>query len=201
MFDELYVRQKDFNLNTKQHIAVIGVGGIGFWAATFLAMAGIEELTLYDPDTIETHNLSRLMLPINMVGKNKADVTKRMIKRLRPDCKVYAYPFPFSTFLPGEEPDWLLDCTDSIKVQVENMKVANESGVKYCKAGYDGMDISIHNKVSQWGDMESSGYEIIPSFVCPAVTVASFAVFKVLKDEKMEMSTSIPDIVNKTKIV
>ncbi len=195
---DLYKRQKTLKLDLKQSVTIVGVGGIGYWVAKFLAMAGIEKIWVFDFDVIEIHNLNRLDLPERFIGMNKADVIKQVIKELRPEATVYAMPFKFND---NHEPrtDWLIDCTDRFKAQQENQKIAHKQGMKYVKAGYDGEQFSIHNSVAEWGDADD-GYVTIPSYVVPAVLIASMTVAKVLKYKDSEMVSSIKGIFKSTRI-
>lgn len=186
---DLYNRQEKLNLNTPKKIAVVGCGGIGYWVAKFLAMSGVQELHLYDPDILEEHNLNRLDIPYRFLGKNKADVTREGIISLRDESTVYAFPFKFSSNMEtGFE--WVIDCTDSDKSQIENQEIANKLGAKYFKAGYDGEGFGIHNTVAEWGE-STDGYRIVPSWVVPAVIVAALAVAKVMKYPEKECISSV----------
>jgi len=188
----LYDRQKTLKLNKDQSITVVGVGGIGFWVCKFAAMSGISKIYAFDPDTIEEHNLNRLDLPLNFLGKNKAEVAKSIVTALRPDCTFISMPFPYN----GQDTrtDWLVDCTDRLKAQEANQKFAREKGMKYFKAGYDGESFSLHNEVAEWGEIEDDGYVVIPSWVVPAVLVATLAVAKIMKYPKAEFASTIPNL-------
>lgn len=188
----LYKRQEKLELNVGQSATVVGCGGIGFWVAKFLAMSGVEKLWLFDNDVIEEHNLNRLDLPAETIGKNKADVAKIAINSLRPDCTVYAMPFIFNeSHKPGT--DWLIDCTDKFASQQENQKIANAQGMRYVKAGYDGEDFSIHNSVAEWGEADD-GYVTVPSWVVPATIIAAMTVAKVLKYYDAELASNIKGV-------
>ena len=176
----LYERQETLELTAPKKIAVVGCGGIGYWVAKFLAMSGCEYLELYDPDVLEESN-----------GNNKADVTKQAILSLRDECTVYSYPFKFSD-LSGSL-DWIIDCTDDGKSQLENQEIAASMGAKYCKAGYDGEGFGIHNTVAEWGE-STDGYTIVPSWVVPATIVAALTVAKVMKYPDKEVISSIPHL-------
>src|SRR5574343_556867 len=126
---QLSDRQKTLNLNKDISITVVGVGGVGYWVAKFAAMSGIEKIYLYDHDVIEEHNLNRLDLPTDAIGKNKAAIVKGMITYLRPDATVYSFPFKFKESL-AKKTDWLIDCTDSSYVQEENQRIAKVMGMK-----------------------------------------------------------------------
>lgn len=184
----LYERQETLKLNIPKKVAVVGCGGIGYWTAKFLAMAGCDYIELYDPDILEEHNLNRLDIPMRFIGKNKADITKQAILSIREEFTVYSYPFKFNDL--SEKLDWVVDCTDDPKSQIKNQEIAASMGAKYFKAGYDGEGFGIHNTVAEWGE-STDGYTIVPSWVVPAVVVAALAVAKVMKYPDKEVISSI----------
>lgn len=186
---DIYDRQKTLNINTDLTVSVIGCGGIGFWVSKFLAMSGVNNLYIYDPDIIEVSNLNRLDVPESFLGRNKVDVVKLIINSIRPMASVISFPFKYSKFT-AEKTDWVIDCTDNVDTQIVNQEIADSLGSRYVKAGYDGTRVSISDRVGEWGE-SSGGYTIIPSWVCPAVVVATLVVAKVLKYENKELSTDI----------
>lgn len=191
---DIYDRQKSLSIDYKTTITIVGCGGIGFWVAKMASMVGIEKIYLFDPDVIEIHNMNRMDLTEKSLGKNKADIAKIMINNIRPECTVYSYPFKFSENFPVDT-EWLVDCTDSLKSQIENQKIANNKNMKYVKAGYDGESISINDVVGEWGEAED-GYRVVPSFVVPAVIVAALTIAKITKYKKCELGTKIYDLFN-----
>jgi len=194
---DLYKRQEKLVLNQDQSITVVGCGGIGYWVAKFAAMSGIDELWLFDPDTFEDHNFNRIDLSPKFVGRNKSEMTKKVITYLRPEATVYNFPYKYSQ-LTAEKTDWVIDCTDNHESQIKNQKIAKEIGSRYMKAGYDGENFSIHNSVAEWGESED-GYIVIPSWVVPASIVAAMAVGKVMKYYDKEVITSIDKLYTFTR--
>jgi molybdopterin/thiamine biosynthesis adenylyltransferase len=72
----------------KASVGVIGLGGIGSWVINGLALAGIRNLTLIDPDVVEISNLSRQCLyGVKDVGYKKTRAIKRHLKLLDPKIK------------------------------------------------------------------------------------------------------------------
>lgn len=187
---DLYKRQKTLKLNSDHTIAVVGCGGIGFWVAKLLAMSGVKKFYLFDPDIFEDHNLNRIDIPIRFIGNNKADVTKKVITILRDDVTVYSFPFPFDAGLLDPSINWIVDCTDKDDVQLKNQEIADNAGVKYFKAGYDGEDFGIHDRVAEWGE-STDGYVVVPSWSVPAVIVAALSVAKIMKYPEKEVVSSI----------
>jgi len=192
-----YERQLELKLDTDISITCVGCGGIGFWVAKFAAMSGIKTIFAFDPDVIEEHNLNRLDIPERFIGRNKADMVEMVVKMLRPDCNIYARPFKFQSF-NYTRTDWIIDCTDKYKSQVDNYNIAKSTGTKYLKSGYDGESFSINNVVAQWGEAED-GYVITPSWVVPATIIAALTVAKVMKYHSSEISSSISEMLKEGK--
>jgi len=191
----LYNRQRNMNINRDQSICVVGCGGVGMNVAIKLAMAGVKNITVFDNDNIEEHNLNRLPVPYNCIGMNKAYVAKEMIKQMRPGCDVTCYKSNFDEVL-ADYTDWLVDCTDSFKTQKMLQSFCDESNIKYCKLGYDGERMSIHNKVASWDidENDDSGYTVTPSWAVPSSIVADLGVAKVLKYNKSELGIELKNL-------
>jgi bacteriocin biosynthesis cyclodehydratase domain-containing protein len=71
------------------HVAVIGVGGLGTWAASALACAGVGALTLVDDDRVALSNLNRQVLYQRAdVGRAKVEVAAAALTAFNPGCDV-----------------------------------------------------------------------------------------------------------------
>ena len=71
------------------HVCVIGIGGVGSWAAEALARSGIGELTLIDMDDVCVTNINRQIHAMNgTVGQSKIEVMAERVKLINPECKV-----------------------------------------------------------------------------------------------------------------
>jgi len=198
---DIYDRQESLNLNTNQKIIVVGVGGVGWHVAKGLAMAGVDEIVMFDDDIVEIHNLPRLDVPYNTLGKNKATLLKDFIDQMRPDNHITGYPFRFNPVVHDglENFHWFVDCTDNHESQLNNQQFARDNGLVYMKVGYNGSHITIANSVAEWDtnpDGSQDGYTIIPSFISPAQIVAGMAINKILTNSDKEVSVDINDIYN-----
>jgi bacteriocin biosynthesis cyclodehydratase domain-containing protein len=75
------------------HVLILGVGGLGSWAALALTCAGVGTLTLVDDDTIEVSNLARQALYGEAdLGAPKVDVARRALRRIRGDIRIETHP-------------------------------------------------------------------------------------------------------------
>ncbi len=194
----MYDRQDRLDLDTDKNIVVIGCGGIGWHVAKNFAMTGVTSVTVFDDDIIEIHNLPRLDVPETCLGKNKATLLEKFVKQMRPDSNFTGYPFKFNKDLVDmNKVDVIIDCTDKHSVQIDNQQIANDNGVDYVKAGYDGFHITISNSIPLWDakpERTEGGYTIIPSFICPASIVASLTVNKILTNSDQEISCNLTDL-------
>lgn len=192
---DIYNRQRNMNINKDVNVCIVGCGGVGFNAGIQFAMAGVENITLFDHDIIEEHNLNRLPVPYNCIGMNKAKVLKEMIRQMRPNANVTIYKVKFDEMLIGSV-DWIVDCTDRFSSQKEIYNIASNRNIKYCKLGYEGERISIHSKVATWDvdEDDDQGYNVVPSWAVPATVVASLGVAKVLKYNDKETDFEIKNM-------
>jgi molybdopterin/thiamine biosynthesis adenylyltransferase len=98
------------------HVLIIGAGGLGCPAATYLAAAGIGHLTWVDGDTVDATNLARQVLfGPDDISQNKVDAGRRALLRLHPTAKITAIPqHADESFLQQQVPlsSVVLDCTD-----------------------------------------------------------------------------------------
>ncbi len=73
------------------HICVVGMGGVGSWAAEALARSGLGKITLVDGDTISKSNMNRQIHALDStIGEAKVDVMRTRILAINSDCEVQA---------------------------------------------------------------------------------------------------------------
>ena len=73
------------------HVCVVGIGGVGSWAAEALARSGIGAITLIDMDDICVTNINRQIHALNStVGQLKTDAVAERLRGINPDCQVDA---------------------------------------------------------------------------------------------------------------
>ncbi|HCD1989651.1 TPA: ThiF family adenylyltransferase [Staphylococcus aureus] len=102
----------------KSTVAVIGIGGIGSWTAYSLAMSGIGNILLIDPDRIQCSNLTRQIgYDIHTIGNYKVDVLANKIKQLNPLINVNKYKNKILTYNKEIEEifsnvDFVISCID-----------------------------------------------------------------------------------------
>jgi tRNA A37 threonylcarbamoyladenosine dehydratase len=74
----------------KAHVVVIGIGGVGSWAAEALVRSAVGEVTLIDFDHVSLSNTNRQLLALDgEYGKSKVEVMQERLMRINPDCKIH----------------------------------------------------------------------------------------------------------------
>ncbi len=69
------------------HVCVIGIGGVGSWAAEALARSGLGKITLVDGDEISRSNMNRQIHTLeSSIGKLKTEAMQQRILDINPDC-------------------------------------------------------------------------------------------------------------------
>jgi tRNA A37 threonylcarbamoyladenosine dehydratase len=72
------------------HVAVVGIGGVGSWAAEALARSAVGELTLIDLDHVAESNINRQIHALDdTIGKAKVTAMRERIARINPGCVVH----------------------------------------------------------------------------------------------------------------
>ena len=90
------------------HVLVVGVGGVGAYAAEMLCRAGVGEMTLIDADTVQPTNINR-QLPAThaTLGRPKVEVLAERFRDINPEIQLHVLPVyaaPLSSPQGGKSP-------------------------------------------------------------------------------------------------
>lgn len=107
----------------RAHVYVIGIGGVGAWAAEALARSAIGRLTLIDPDHLAESNINRQIHALSdTLGQSKIDAMRTRILGINPTCQVegvesFLEPANLADLLAGPF-NHVLDAIDSARAKV-----------------------------------------------------------------------------------
>jgi len=88
---ELLLGKEKIEKLTHSHVLVVGLGGVGAYAAESLARAGVGKLTIVDGDNVNVTNINRqLPAMTSTVGKSKAALLEARIKDINPEIEITA---------------------------------------------------------------------------------------------------------------
>jgi len=189
--ENTYARQDSLNLKIPPSVIVVGCGGVGSWLSLFLALAGAKQLWLWDNDTVSDHNLNRLPLTKDSVGKSKSEALSDLIKSYRPDCDVYAmglFESEQAAIACGDiHKAWLVCTTDTWASRKMCNAWATIRRLNYLEAAAEGEIGSITGEPAAWAtdDEAKPGYASVPVWVGPCVMAASLACAHILHSTKL----------------
>ncbi len=117
---ELLVGPEALEKLRNMHVLVIGLGGVGSFAAEFLARAGVGKMTILDGDTVDLTNTNRQLPALHStVGKPKTAVMAARMMDINPDLQLTVkeeFLTPNSVKdLITKEYDYVFDCIDSVQ--------------------------------------------------------------------------------------
>lgn len=129
------------------HVVVVGIGGVGSWAAEALARSGVGRLTLVDLDHVAESNINRQIHALdNTVGQAKVLAMRERIARINPACTVHCIeefvePGNWPGLLlqaPGAAIDAVIDACDQVKAKTAMAAWARAEGKLFVAAGAAG---------------------------------------------------------------
>ena len=111
------------------HVCVIGIGGVGSWAAEALARSGVGRITLIDLDHVAESNINRqIQANDETLGKAKVQAMKERIARINPDCTVIG----IEDFIDADNIATLLPVCDAVIDAIDNVR-AKAALAAHCK--------------------------------------------------------------------
>ncbi len=124
----------------QSHVCVIGIGGVGSWAAEALTRSGIGEITLIDLDNVAESNVNRQIHALNgEFGKPKVTAMHERILQINPDCKVHEIEdFVTPENLPemiDRNYDFVIDCSDNYRTKAAMIAYCRRNRIKIITVG------------------------------------------------------------------
>ena len=124
-------------------LAVVGLGGVGSWAAEALARSGVAGLTLIDLDHVSESNVNRQVQALGRtLGQAKAQALAERIADIHPGCDVttveeFVAPDNWPQLLPAPV-HGLLDACDQVRAKVTLAAWARATGLAFVTVGAAG---------------------------------------------------------------
>ncbi|WP_411811725.1 ThiF family adenylyltransferase [Chryseobacterium scophthalmum] len=133
---ELLIKEEGVEKLNKAAVLVVGLGGVGSFAAEFLARAGVGKMTIVDGDTVDITNINRQLPALHStVGKHKVDVVSERLMDINPNLELvkvneFLNPERMAEILDGGNFDYILDCIDSVTPKVSLIIAARRRKIK-----------------------------------------------------------------------
>lgn len=116
------------------HVLVVGVGGVGAYAAEMLCRAGVGTLTLVDADTVQESNINRQLIALtSTIGRAKTEVLAERLKLINPDVTLHLVPEYINddniATLFVDSYSYVVDAIDTLAPKVSLIKAVMERGL------------------------------------------------------------------------
>lgn len=132
---ELLFKKEGLERLKNAHVMVVGLGGVGSFAAEFLARAGVGKMTIVDGDVVDITNINRQLPALHStVGQPKVTIVGDRLMDINPELnliRVQEFLSPERAYeLVTPEYDYVLDCIDSITPKLNLLISARRQKVK-----------------------------------------------------------------------
>jgi tRNA A37 threonylcarbamoyladenosine dehydratase len=103
---ELLLGEEKLNLLRNANVLVVGVGGVGAYAAEMIVRAGVGRMTIADADKVSESNINRQLVALHStIGREKCDILAERLKDINPELQLTVV----NRFIKDDETDALLD--------------------------------------------------------------------------------------------
>ena len=132
---ELLLGEEKLNILQNAHILVVGLGGVGAYAAEMIARTGVGRMTIADADVVGESNINRQLLALtSTIGRNKSEVMAERLRDINPQIDltvVTEYIRDEKTYelLDAAKYDYVVDCIDTLSPKVNLIAAALERGL------------------------------------------------------------------------
>lgn len=134
---ELLIGAESIEQLRQANVLVVGLGGVGSFAAEFLCRAGVGRMTIVDGDVVDVSNKNRQLPALDStVGKPKAEVMAERMLDINPEVKLqviqaFQQPDFMVELVRSGGFDYVLDCIDSFQPKINLLVQCMEANVKF----------------------------------------------------------------------
>jgi tRNA A37 threonylcarbamoyladenosine dehydratase len=132
---ELLIKSEGLNTLKKANVLVVGMGGVGSFAAEFIARAGVGSMTIVDGDIVDITNKNRQLPALtSTIGTSKVEVVAKRLLDINPELKLTVlneFISPERAFeIVDNQYDFVVDCIDSITPKINLILACKRKRIK-----------------------------------------------------------------------
>lgn len=108
----------------RAHVLVVGLGGVGAYAAEMICRAGVGRMTIVDVDTVQPTNINRQLPALHStVGKKKVEILEARFKDINPELEltvlsIFLKDENIPELLDAEKYDFIVDAIDTLSPEM-----------------------------------------------------------------------------------
>lgn len=132
---DLLLGGEKLGLLKNARVLVVGLGGVGAYAAEMIARAGVGRMTIADADVVNVTNINRQLVALHStIGRSKADVLAERLRDINPGIEltvVNKYIKDEETYilLDAARYDYVVDAIDTLSPKLALIAAALERGL------------------------------------------------------------------------
>ena len=124
----------------RAHFCIVGIGGVGSWAAEAAARSGIGKITLIDHDDIDIGNTNRqIHTLVDTLDSSKVEVLRKRILQINPDCTCLAIDDLVTRGSLGKfnfhQYDYVIDAIDHVQHKVSLVHHCRRNKIRFVSTG------------------------------------------------------------------
>lgn len=121
---ELLLGEEKLSILKSANVLVVGLGGVGAYAAEMIARSGVGRMTIADADVVGESNINRQLVALHStVGREKSEILAERIRDINPQIELtvvsaYIRDELTYTLLDSEPFDYVVDCIDTLSPKI-----------------------------------------------------------------------------------
>ena len=133
---ELLLGEDKLNILKNANVLVVGVGGVGAYAAEMIVRSGVGRMTIADADKVSPTNINRQLVALHStVGREKCDILADRLKDINPELQLtivnrFIKDDETDTLLDSDRFDYVVDAIDTLSPKLALIKGALDRGIR-----------------------------------------------------------------------
>lgn len=132
----LLLGEEKMEILRRSNVLVVGLGGVGAYAAEMICRAGVGKMTIADADKVSSSNINRQLVALHStIGQNKGDILAARLKDINPELQLtvvneYIRDEKTWELLDSDRFDYVVDAIDTLSPKANLIKGALERNIK-----------------------------------------------------------------------
>jgi len=130
------IGEENFAKIQKSKVLVVGLGGVGSYAAEAIARSGVLNISIVDNDVVDSTNINRQLIALeSTIGGKKTEIVKKRLKEINSEIHVNAYdlfltPDNIETIFT-DQIDYVIDAIDNMSAKIALWKYCLNHNIEF----------------------------------------------------------------------
>lgn len=132
---ELLLKKEKIDILKSSNVLVVGLGGVGAYAAEMIARASVGKMTIIDADVVSITNCNRQLVALHStIGRPKAQILAERLRDINPEIELtiieeFISDTRISEILNMQKYDYIVDAIDTLTPKIDLIKGALERNI------------------------------------------------------------------------